>query len=211
MSMPTPRCAGFGALAVVLAIMPVGGAVAAEEGVGVTESTDQVFVVVAEPPVASAESMATEEPPEGAASVVPDPGSLTLVYQTASGMLVGEALTPGSVARGVLRGIEVIDTRLDASGWSVTATFADFSGEAGTIPVSQLSSRAEAVSAATGLVFGEIVAGSADAGPRRLVAMAPAGMGSGSSIVDLGMELFIPSGQSAGEYSTTVTIDLVGS
>lgn len=112
---------------------------------------------------------------------------------------------------GELRGVQVIDTRSSAPGWSVSGQVGDFSGG---VPGRYLGWTPRILTEGAGALPGESVisgflAGNGLSNPS-LLASAPKGHPIGSATVGADLDLRLPTATPAGTYTATLTLTALG-
>lgn len=141
-----------------------------------------------------------------------------LTFSFTGGGVSFPAAFPSGLASGTVSGIEVLDSRPAATGWTLTATFTPLVLEGSptsTIPIAAIGSVGRILPSAggdpvAGITVAEVLPSSAESLLPRLIATASAGTGGGGSAVELDVSIAVPAGQAAGRYLGTVTLDLVG-
>jgi hypothetical protein len=143
---------------------------------------------------------------------VPATGSLTVtVSTTAITLTTGTPTTTTIPATGTLNTVSVSDTRNTSPGWSVSGQDTAFSGPTGSTPIpgDDMGWAPTCATLATGAVCGSTVAPGASPGladAAQVLASAVPGGGVGSSSLSAALTLDIPISQTAGAYTSTLTI-----
>ncbi len=145
------------------------------------------------------------------AIVEPEPEALTWTMAATSTSLTNATQQAGGTfgAAGELPSITVTDTRNASTGWALNGKASNFTATAGSFPGSALGWD-PAVSAPTGTIIeGSVVAaGNPGLGSAQTLASTP--NSNTKATVDAALELVAPAGTKAGNYTSRVTLTLIG-
>jgi hypothetical protein len=154
-------------------------------------------------------------PEDDGGPVDPEPGAFTWTVVGGAGAVslgTAEAGADALTAAGDLKQVTVSDTRTGGPAWSINGTATDFFAGSSSFPGSSLGWSPSVTTNTGGAVAGPVIRPSTGSGltAGATLVSAPQGHAPGSVTADAALDLRIPLGTPAGDYTSVLTLTAVG-